>query len=285
MNITVILSYFLTMASKGHRGQLLLAKAKAKTTKLQPQPEMKTFRCFKCKFFSTNETFLDRHMTFFHLLGPEQRIAMEKFIAISNPNLLLSTFHRNSGEDTDGESDISGLHELHDDLVDQGDQGDKGDQGDQGYQGDQGAQENHGDQEDEAEVPPTGEMYSIIDDDNILNDGFMNTPNTPGTSQTNVVSQVLSGARRRIRPSFSVNSVTNSAHPSIQRVTSTGGIRTTPQRQAQKRNKAGKENLVAGGNKKMKDVKDIGAENIVTKSAAHQNIIVRSLQYSLPNSD
>ena len=112
-------------------------------------------------------------------------------------------------------------------------------------------------------------MANIIDNDNVLNDGFMSTP---GTSQINLVTQVLSGTRRRIRPSFSVNSVAksppnpsisvnsgaNSPHEGIQSITSRGGIRATPQKQAQKRNQAGKDNLVAGGNRKVKDVKDIG---------------------------
>ena len=89
---------------------------------------------------------------------------------------------------------------------------------------------------------------------------------------------LLSGTRRRIRPSFSVNSGANSPYESTQRITSTGGIRATPKRQAQKRNQAGKDNLVAGGNRKVKDVKDIGefktkykanekTKNLITKHA------------------
>jgi hypothetical protein len=261
------------MASKGHRGQLLIAKSKAKATKLQQMSGPKAFHCFKCTFFSTNETFLDRHMTYFHLIGPNQKIAMEKFIAISNPNLLLSTFHSSSCEDSDAGSEISGVQELPEDVGDKEDEIEK---------------ETH-----ETEAPPTEEHYfemaNIIDNDNVLNDGFMSTP---GTSQINLVTQVLSGTRRRIRPSFSVNSVArsppnpsisvnsgaNSPHESIQRITSTGGIRATPKRQAQKRNQAGKDNLVAGGNRKVKDVKDIGefktkykanekTKNLITKHA------------------
>ena len=203
------------MASKGHRGHLLLAKAKAKATKLKQKSGTKTFYCFKCKFFSTNETFLDRHMNYFHLIGPKQKIAMEKLIAISNPNLLLSTFHLSSGEDTDAGSDISGVQDLPEDVDDNENENEK---------------ETH-----ETDAPPTEEnefeMASIIDNDNVLNDSFMNTP---GTSQINLVTQVLSRARRRIRPSFSVNSVAkspphpsfsvnsvaNSPHKSIQRITS-----------------------------------------------------------------
>ena len=85
-------------------------------------------------------------------------------------------------------------------------------------------------------------------------------------------------ARSPPNPSISVNSGANSPHESIQRIISTGGIRATPKRQAQKRNQAGKDNLVAGGNRKVKDVKDIGefktkykanekTKNLITKHA------------------
>lgn len=87
---------------------------------------------------------------------------MEKFIAISNPNLLLSTFHSSSCEDSDAGSEISGVQELPEDVGDKEDEIEK---------------ETH-----ETEAPPTEEHYfemaNIIDNDNVLNDSFMSTPGT-----------------------------------------------------------------------------------------------------------
>ena len=91
-------------------------------------------------------------MKHFHLIGPNQKIAMEKLIAISNPNLLLSTFHSSSCEDSDAGSEISGVQELPEDVGDKEDEIDK---------------ETH-----ETEAPPTEEHYfeiaNIIDNDNVL---------------------------------------------------------------------------------------------------------------------
>ena len=88
----------------GHRGRLLLTKSLAKVAS-QPKSS-ETYYCFKCKFLSTNENHLMKHMTFQHLMGPAKKSAMERYIALSTPNLLLSTFHRD--EQAEEESEQAG---------------------------------------------------------------------------------------------------------------------------------------------------------------------------------
>ena len=94
----------------GHRGSLMVSAAKVKA-KYQAPPIEKviTVKCFKCKFFSTNDEFLNKHMTIEHLMGRGFK-RMEKFVALATPNLLVSTLHKDDdekilSEDSDDKAD------------------------------------------------------------------------------------------------------------------------------------------------------------------------------------
>ena len=78
----------------GHRGHLLVKKARAMKAAEDPSYKASVYFCFKCNFFLPSQDHFDNHMTFLHLVPPPYVIG--KFIALSTPNLLLSTFLRTS---------------------------------------------------------------------------------------------------------------------------------------------------------------------------------------------
>ena len=71
-------------------------------------PDM-VIKCFKCRFSSKKEIDVDKHMTFSHLMGEKIRAGMEKYVALSTPNLLLSTLHMSSDDMFSEDSDRSEL--------------------------------------------------------------------------------------------------------------------------------------------------------------------------------
>ena len=73
---------------RSNRGHIMLQKSRAKNAP-KPIPSV-TYYCFKCKFFSTSEDLIANHMTYLHLVPPQS--VNGKFIALSNTNLLHSTF-------------------------------------------------------------------------------------------------------------------------------------------------------------------------------------------------
>ena len=242
----------------GNRGYLMLSRSKARAHEAEM---LTTLRCFKCKFFSTNKDLFNRHMTlqhmmgradlelpkpsikcfkcsfssknqkdvdnhmrFLHLMGPKKKAGMEKFVALSTPNLLVSTLHRNGEESSDSESEAE-------------------------------SSDSESDSESEAEhdvmknVNNT-EGCSTPDVNESLNTGFLDSP---VTARTNLISQVLkrrrlnadivtdnperivierSGSSIRISPHLSpvnAETVTNSPEGSaFQMNTSFGSIKLTP---------------------------------------------------------
>ena len=71
-------------------------------------PDM-VIECFKCGFSSKKEIDVDKHMTFSHLMGEKIKAGMEKYVALSTPNLLLSTLHMSSDDMFSEDSDSSEL--------------------------------------------------------------------------------------------------------------------------------------------------------------------------------
>lgn len=219
----------------GHRGQLLLKKAQAKkAAEDSTSYKVSVYFCFKCKFFSPSQEHFDNHMTFLHLVPPQSVIG--KFIALSTPNLLLSTFLRTSEVECE-EDDSSTKDDSNQDEDDN----------------DNGSEVSGVEKLPEAthHTSPGNDEFQEIDGN--LDDAFVATP-----SRRNLVSEILTESEVPL-PNLSVRNVENDSQENqIQRFTSTGGIRNTPKRSAKKRDQAGKSNLVGGANKKAKNVQDVG---------------------------
>ena len=97
----------------GHRGHLLVKKARAMKAAEDPSYKVSVYFCFKCNLFSPSQDHFDNHMTFLHLVPPQSVIG--KFIALSTPNLLLSTFLRTSEiecaeDDSSTKDDSQGIY-------------------------------------------------------------------------------------------------------------------------------------------------------------------------------
>ena len=79
----------------GYRGHLMLSKAKSK---IKEDTSNIVYKCFKCKFFVTNQTLFNKHLTLMHMMGMKSYLKMQRMIALSTPNLLMSTFHETKSE-------------------------------------------------------------------------------------------------------------------------------------------------------------------------------------------
>ena len=275
----------------GHRGSLMVSAAKVKA-KYQAPPLEKviTVKCFKHKFFSTNDDFLNKHMTIEHLMGRGFK-RMEKFVALATPNLLVSTLHKDDdekilSEDSDDKADS--LSEVSDIGVERLDEEDDNlgilgtDCRSPEWQTDSPltAQQNIVSQTLNAENVCEGRGEERISHDkspehhSSFDNAFLESPalNVDNTQAENICQWSISPQNMRNAPPpnnlLNAENVTKSPEGrNMQRTTSTGGIRNTPQRQAQKRNNAGRKNLY-GGKKKIAAVKDIGQFN--TKYKAHE---------------
>ena len=69
-----------------------------------------TFYCFKRKFFSSNQSFFNKHLTLMHMIGLKTYLKMQRKVALTTPNLLISTFHAARSEA--GESSIKSLKDA-----------------------------------------------------------------------------------------------------------------------------------------------------------------------------
>ena len=78
-----------------------------------PVEEVITVKCFKCKFFSTNDDFLNKHMTLQHLMGRGLK-RMEKFVALATPNLLVSNGQMLHGQTLHGQVVLGHLLTVND---------------------------------------------------------------------------------------------------------------------------------------------------------------------------
>ena len=320
------------------RGQLMVSRSKARN---QAPPledrgkrkEVITIKCFKCKFFTTNKNFSKKHMTLQHLMGRGHK-KMEKFVALSTPNLLVSTLHRDEDEkgfteDSDSgskESEISGIDSLDNDLETGGNHDRSPERqislnpgflasppvttqqnfvtqtlnaenvrnvhearGEQRVNNEQNDSERVGNHEQQQNIlfdmafleSPVATQHNFAE--NVENtqeagncrrsislESMRNIPppNNIRDMENGTYSPGTRGTQRPAQSTFFAENVTISPEGrNIQRTTSTGGIRNTPQRQAQKRNNAGRKNLY-GGKKKMSNVRDIGQFN--TKYNAHE---------------
>ena len=283
--------------ARGHRGSLMVSAAKARH-QAPPVEEVITVKCFKCKFFSTNDDFLNKHMTLQHLMGRGLK-RMEKFVALATPNLLVSTLHKDDdekilSEDSDDKSDsyskvsdISGVEKLdedHDNLEVVGTH-DRSPE----WQTDslQPAHHNIVSQTLNAENVREGRGEERISHDRSaehnmsFNTAFLESPalnvdNTQeeGICQRSILPQNMRNARS---PSNLLNAENVTKSPegrNMQRTTSSGGIRNTPQRQAQKRINAGRKNLY-GGKKKIVAVKDIGQFNTKYKANEKTKLLLK----------
>ena len=164
-----------------------------------------SIKCFKCSFSSKNQKDVDNHMRFLHLMGPKKKAGMEKFVALSTPNLLVSTLHRNDEESFSEDSESEAEHDVMENVN-------------------------------------NTEGCSTPDVNESLNTGFLDSP---VTARTNLISQVLkrrslnadivtdnperivierSGSSIRISPHLSpvnAETVTNSPEGSLLRMRST----------------------------------------------------------------
>ena len=73
----------------------MLSKAKSK---IKEDTSNIVYKCFKCKFFVTNQTLFNKHLTLMHMMGMKSYLKIQRMIAQSTPNLLMSTFHETKSE-------------------------------------------------------------------------------------------------------------------------------------------------------------------------------------------
>ena len=227
---------------------MLVKKGRAKAA-AQPK-ESVTFFCFKCKFFSTNTDHVSNHMTLEHLMGPACKSAMDRYVALQTPNLLISTFHNynereeeiiqddilsSDNTETDRGSEMSGIEKITENF--------QNDDHDNGFITTPPSQKNlttvlHG-------------GTSILNVNSVENclferEGQINTEeniSTPGLVAENVRNSPFKGEDQinteeviTLTPRVSAESVINSPKVNrVQRLTSTGGIKNTPKRQTQKK--------------------------------------------------
>ena len=83
---------------KGYKGHLMLSKSR--NSRIMSDVEISsgplsgvTFYCFKCKFFSSNQKLFNNHLTLMHMMGLKHYQKMQRKVALTTPNLLVSTFH------------------------------------------------------------------------------------------------------------------------------------------------------------------------------------------------
>ena len=101
------------MVRNGYRGKLLVAKAKAR--EVDPL-EGATFYCWKCQFFSKDQNVFNNHMTLMHMMGVFNYQEMKRLEAVSTPSLLISTFH-GTGNDDEIEEHQSDTENEHDEQL------------------------------------------------------------------------------------------------------------------------------------------------------------------------
>ena len=272
------------------RGKLLVSKSKAK---IQNELDGVSVHCFKCGFSSTTKNAVDEHMTFSHLIGAGS--VMEKFIALSTPSLLISTLHRTDNESIFGGSDDASNKteesnidtETLDQLENYNVENELENFNPDSFLGSPRNDRSPGSCSNMSGVSKLSRNLSGAENEDLnvetngrqktLDVGFIASPeqnsfhNSTVTIQKNVVSEVL---QRRPQPDLNVENAENSSVESrIQRVTSSGGIRSTPQRRAQKKINSGKKNLLSGS-KKPVDATNIGQFNSKYKATARMKHII-----------
>ena len=239
---------------RSNRGHIMLQKSRAKNAP-KPIPSV-TYYCFKCKFFSTSEDLIANHMTYLHLVPPQS--VNGKFIALSNTNLLHSTFLPTSAIEEHLEEKNSSKNESNHE------------EDDEIFGSEFSGVEKFPEYENPC-APADNEFHYGMDDfspnidtdspvngNNVaeLDNAFMDTP-TPGPSHRNIVE--INVDRDIALSASNAGSVVNSPNVNRnQRFTSSGGVRSTPTRIAQKKREAGKRNLIPGANKKASGVGDVG---------------------------
>ena len=200
---------------------MLVKKGRAKAA-AQPK-ESVTFFCFKCKFFSTNTDHVSNHMTLEHLMGPACKSAMDRYVALQTPNLLISTFHNynereeeiiqddilsSDNTETDRGSEMSGIEKITENF--------QNDDHDNGF----------------ITTPPSQKNLTTVlhGGTSILNVNSVENCLFEREGQINTEDDIT------LTPRVSAESVINSPKVNrVQRLTSTGGIKNTPKRQTQKK--------------------------------------------------
>ena len=226
-----------------HRGHRMLQISRAKKS-AKPDPAI-TYFCFKCKFFSTSQKLFDNHMTYLHLVPPQS--VNGKFLALSNASLLHCTFLPASGvqEEEEEEEEISSNEKVGSEISGVGRI--SNDENDHVVHNEIHAGMYSYSPSINDEVSPP----DVPDGPGLLDDAFMATP---GPSKRN--EEIHFDTEMALSTAGSVNN--SEDRIGNQRFTSSGGIRNTPTRNAQKRTGAAKRNLIPGANKKASNVGDIG---------------------------